>query len=218
MIKMKFNKLKEFIVRTGASKSKIRRFYNNHTDLYAETKMKGIWRMYPIEHERYFDSEVMFEENKALRQENKAMKNLIECLGQKNSLEYTLWGMEWSFFITVAYRNERNQKSCYKQMSGLYYQLIEKYGDKTTINIFFTTEPFVDRKGYHNHFLLYVENAAFHKLVTQDIMDYFSYDRIDFNVYDKLKAGVWYIAKGGLDGEDYDIMGNNLPSNIRKSA
>lgn len=215
---MKYEKLGEFLDRINKSKSTLRRFYNSNEDLYSETKMKGKWRVYPIEHAKFFDSEIMFEENKMLRLENKSMRNLIECLAERNSLEYTLWQMDWSFFITVAYKNERNKMSCFRQMSGLYDSLIEKYGRDTALNLFFTTEPFTDRSGYHNHLVLYVENEALHGKITKDINDYFSYDRVDFSTYDKCKAGLWYMSKAGLIGEDYDILGNNLGGNLRKSA
>ena len=215
---MKYDTLNEFIIRTGKSRSSIIRFYNKNKELDAETKWRGKWKVYPIEHAKYFDSEIMHAENKALQSENQSMKNLINCLAEQNSLEYTLWGMDWSFFVTVAYKNERNQKSCYRQMSGLYNHLIEKYGADTALNLFFTTEAFAERKGYHNHFILYVENKALHDKITKDIIEYFSYDRVDFRAYDKCKAGLWYISKNGLYGEDYDIMGNNLGGNLKKIA
>lgn len=216
--KMKYDKLKEFMKRTGKSKSKIGRFYKLYPDLHSETTMKGKWRVYPIEHARYFDSEMMFDENKALRLENQSMKNLIKCLTEKNSLQYRLWEMDWSFFGTVAYKNDRNQKSCYRQMSGLYDSLIDKYGNDTALNLFFTTEPFANRDGYHNHFVIFVEDTALHQKVINDIEAYFSYDRVDIKQYDKLRAGLWYMSKDGLSDEDYDLLGNNLGGKIRKTA
>ncbi|PZR23783.1 MAG: hypothetical protein DI539_02085 [Flavobacterium psychrophilum] len=215
---MKYYKLEEFIDKTKSSKSTIYRFYVDNKDLFGETKMKGKWRVYPIEHIRYFDSEVMFEENKMLRSENKSMRNLIDCLTEKNSLEYTLWGMDWSYFLTVAYKNERNKKSCFRQMHGLYNTLIDKYGADTALNMFFTTEPFANREGYHNHFMIYVEDKTLHKKVIADVNQFFSYDRLDVAEYDQYKAGLWYMSKGGLVGEDYDILGNNLGYTNKKSA
>jgi hypothetical protein len=85
---MKFDTMEQFMKRTGKSRSKINRFYKANKELASETKMKGKWKMYPVEHLRYFNSEVMFAENKALRLENNSMKNLIKCLAEKNSLQY----------------------------------------------------------------------------------------------------------------------------------
>lgn len=212
---MKYDKLQEFINRTKSSKSSIHRFYKQNDNLFAETRMKGKWRMYPVEHVRYFNSEIMFEENKQLRTENNGMKNLIKCLGDINSLQYTLWHMDWSYFMTVAYKNERNQKSCFKQMHGLYNFLIYKYGADTGLNIFFTTEAFTDRSGYHNHFMIYIKNTSLHKKIIDDINEFFLYDRVDVQKYDKLKAGLWYMSKNGLLDEYYDVLGNNLSKNIK---
>jgi hypothetical protein len=74
--------------------------------------------------------------------------------------------------------------------------------------LFFTTEPFTNRTGYHNHFVIYVENNKLHEQVVNDIQEYFSYDRVDVGAYDKYKAGLFYIAKDGLTGEDWDFIYN----------
>ena len=215
---MKYDNLKEFIKRTKSSKSTIYRFYNKNEELFAETKMKGNKRMYPVDHVRYFDSEIMFDENKVLRLENNSMRNLIDCLVDKNSLQYTLWEMDWSFFFTVAYKSERNKKSCFRQMHGLYDTLNNKYGQATTIRLFFTTEPHSNRKGYHNHFVIYIEDKKLHEQVTEDIKEYFSYDRVDIGLYERHKAGIFYMSKTGLVNEDWDILGNNLDADTKLSA
>lgn len=207
---MKYDTMEQFIERTGRSRSKINRFYKANPELDAETKFKGKWKMYPVEHLRYFKSEVMFDENKTLRLENDKMKSLLKCLQERNSLESTLWFLDWTFFVTVAYKNERNKKSCYRQMTGFYDFIINKYGADTALNMFFTTEPFTDRNGYHNHFVIFIEDQSLHSAIIADISNYFSFDRVDVKEYDQLKAGLWYISKGGLSGEDYDILGNNL--------
>lgn len=86
---MKYEDLKKFIVRTKASKSTIYRFYKKNEDLFAETKKPNRERLFPVDHARYFDSEIMFDENKILRQENKSMRSLIDCLADKESLQHT---------------------------------------------------------------------------------------------------------------------------------
>jgi hypothetical protein len=215
---MKYDTMEQFIERTGRSRSKINRFYKANPELDAETKFKGKWKMYPVEHLRYFKSEIMFDENKTLRLENDKLKSLLKCLQERNSLESTLWFLDWTFFVTVAYKNERNKKSCYRQMIGLYEFLLDKYGADSALNFFFTTEPFTNRSGYHNHFVLYTEDTRLHEVVANDIRNYFTYDRVDIQAYDLHQAGLWYMSKKGLEGEDYDIKGNNLGGKLRKAA
>jgi len=206
---MKYEDLEKFLVTIKRSKSTLRRFYNKNTDLTAEIKTKGSKKVYPISHARYFDSEVMFDENKVLRQENQSMRNLIDCLVDKDSLQYKLWTMEWSLFATVAYKTDRNKKGCFKQMNALFEHLTAKY-EGTVIRMFFTTEEFTDRKGCHSHFILYVENRDLHEQVVSDIRTFFSFDRTDFKAYDKYKAGLFYVSKTGLVNEDWDILFNRL--------
>ena len=211
---MKHENLKEFIASTKTSKSTIYRFYRKNKELFEETKMKNGKRVFPIEHLKYFDSEIMFEENKVLRMENQSMRNLIDCLVDKNSLQYRLWQLDWDFFFTIAYKSDRNKKSCFRQMHSMYETIISKYGDETGIRIFFTTEPFTNRTGFHNHFVLHVENKKLHQHIVEEIKHHFSYDRVDIRIYDKYKAGLFYVSKDGLVNEDWDLLGNNLGKEI----
>lgn len=211
---MKNENLKEFIASTKTSKSTIYRFYRKNKELFEETKMKNGKRVFPIEHLKYFDSEIMFEENKVLRMENQSMRNLIDCLVDKNSLQYRLWQLDWDFFFTIAYKSDRNKKSCFRQMHSVYETLISKYGDETGVRIFFTTEPFTNRTGFHNHFVLHVENKKLHQQIVEEIKRHFSYDRVDVGIYDKYKAGLFYVSKDGLVNEDWDVLGNNLGKEI----
>ena len=211
---MKHENLKEFIASTKTSKSTIYRFYRKNKELFEETKMKNGKRVFPIEHLKYFDSEIMFEENKVLRMENQSMRNLIDCLVDKNSLQYRLWQLDWDFFFTIAYKSDRNKKSCFRQMHSVYETLISKYGDETGVRIFFTTEQFTNRTGFHNHFVLHVENKKLHQQIVEEIKRHFSYDRVDVGIYDKYKAGLFYVSKDGLVNEDWDVLGNNLGKEI----
>jgi hypothetical protein len=206
---MKYENLKKFIISTKASKSTIYRFYKKNEDLFLETTIPNGKRLFPADHARYFDSEIMFEENKILRQENQSMRNLIDRLADKTSLQHTFWHMDWSFFFTVAYKNERNKTSCFKQMHGLYDYLNEKYQDSTELRLFFTTEPFTNRKGHHNHFVIHIEDKKFHEQIVTDIQEYFNYDRVDVSAYDRYKAGLFYMSKEGLSGEDWDFINNS---------
>jgi len=208
---MKFENIKEFIITTKSSKSRIYRFYQRNKDLFIETKMKSGKRVFPVDHARYFDSEIMFDENKLLRQENQSMKNLIDCcLIDKDSLQLRLWRLNWSFFITVAYKLERNKKSCFRQMHGLYEHLEKKYGDVTALRLFFTSEPFTNRTGYHNHLVLDISEKKLRQEILAEVQNYFCYDRVDVGIYDQYKAGIFYMTKEGTMTEDWDILGNNL--------
>lgn len=215
---MKRENLKEFIKRTKSSKSTIYRFYKKNNELWLETKIPNGKRLFPVEHAKYFDSEIMFDENKVLRLENQSMRNLIDCLMDKDSLQQTLWYMEWSFFVTVAYQAERNKKSCFRMMNAMYEDLVTKYGELTQIRIFFTTEPFNNRKGYHNHFVLYVSNKKIHEQVLESINEFFNSDRLEIKQYDKYKAGIFYSCKEGLVSEDWDILFNNVREKERLLA
>lgn len=205
---MKRENIKKFITRTKTSKSTIYRFYRKNEELWRETILKSNKRLFPIEHAKYFDSEIMFDENKVLRSENQSMRNLIDCLMDKDSLQQTLWYLDWSFFATIAYKLERNKKSCFMMMHAMYDSLISKYGDQTEIRIFFTTEAFTDRKGYHNHLALYISNKNLQENIINDIVEFFSFDRVEFKLYDKYKAGLFYISKEGLVNEDWDLLFN----------
>lgn len=206
----KIENLQEFIRSTKTSKSTIYRFYKKNEELFTETIMKSNKRFYPEEHIRYFNSEIMFEENKVLRIENQSMKNLIECLADKNSFPARLWHMDWTFFYTVAYKSDRNKKSCYRMMNAMYDELIKEFGENTEIRLFFTTEVFPNRIGCHNHLVVYVKNESLKDEVINAIDTFFSYDKVQAKDYDKLKAGLFYVAKSGLHLEDWDILGNNL--------
>ncbi len=212
---MKIEPLKEFVKRTQVSESTIKRFYRNNPELKAEV-VKRKKNYYPIEHARYFNSEIMFDENKQLRQENSSMRNVINSLMDKESMQSTLWYMDWSYFCTAAYKLERNKKSCRRMMGGLYENLLERYGDRTTIRLFYTTEPFANRNGYHNHFVIYISNKALENAIIDDISLYFEYDRLDCKIYDPYKAALFYMVKNGIHGDDWDLLGNNLDAEGEK--
>ena len=214
---MEYNDIKEFGKKTRKGKSTIYRFYKKYGYLWDETRLDKK-RLFPDSHIKYFNSEILFDENQVLKQENETMKRLIDCLMDKENLQQKLWKMDWSYFFTVAYKKERNKKSCFRQMHSMSEMLIKKYGDESEIRLFFTTEPFSNRKGYHNHFVIHIENKRLEEQIIEEICSFFEYDRVDFNRYDKYKAGIFYIAKGGLVNEDWDILGNNLGDEAVKNA
>jgi hypothetical protein len=214
---MQIENIKEFEKRTKNSKSTIYRFYRKNPELWNETKKKGNKRIFPVTHAKYFDSEIMFDENKILTQENRSMKNVIDCIIEKDSLQARLWFMEWSFFVTVAYSHERNKKGCYRMMNGLYDELINKYGEMVEVRMFFTTEPFTNRNGFHNHFVMFCSDKKLNEVIQNDIENYFAGNRLAIEPYNKYEAGLFYIVKEGLVNEDWDILGNRL-SEAAKAA
>jgi hypothetical protein len=217
-VRIRYESIKDFSEKAGVSSRTVYRFYNKNGDLFGEAILKGSKRYLPVEHLKYFSSEVMFDENKVLRLENNSMRNLINCLVDKNSLAARLWYMEWTFFFTVAYKAERNKKSCFRMMNEIYERLEAKYGDDTDLRMFFTTEPFNNRKGFHNHFVLSVKDASLREQIVNEIKEFFSYDRVEVGIYDRFKGCLFYISKEGLVNEDWDILGNNLDGKTLKDA
>lgn len=94
----------------------------------------------------------------------------------------------------------------------MYDYLNDKYKDSKKLRLFFTTEPFTNRNGYHNHFVIYVEDKKLHEQIVADIQEYFNYDRVDVSIYDRYKAGLFYMSKDGLSGEDWDFINNSSNS------
>ncbi|MBY8963865.1 hypothetical protein KJK34_13980 [Flavobacterium sp. D11R37] len=202
---MKYEKMNKFIKTTGKSRTTIYRFYEKNPELKEETKLKGNRRYIPEGHAKYFDSEKMFDEYKTLEQQNKSMRNLLECLADKDSFPSLFWHMDWSFFYTIAYKTERNKKSCFKVMTAMYEHLLNKFGEETGLRLFFTTEQFTNRKGCHSHFVIHVDNKKLKEAIVNEIAVFFEYDRVEVKIYDRNQAGVYYIAKDGLQGEDWDF-------------
>ena len=208
---MKYETIKEFIKSAKTSRSSIYRFYNKRPDLLNKTKIENRKRVIPTTHRKYFNMEIMQDEYDIMCSENKSMKNLIDGLMDKESLCRTLWDMDWTYFITVAYKADRNKKSCYRMMDALYEHLVTTF-PKATIRMFFTTEKFTNRDGYHNHFTLYASNDYYQWIIQETIKDFFQFDRTDIAYYDPYKAGLFYIAKDGLVNEDWDLFGSDLKS------
>jgi hypothetical protein len=215
---MKIESIKEFTKRIKKSKSTVYRFYERNPELWLETKLKSNKRLLPVEHAKYFDSILMYDQNKVLMLENKSMKNLIDGLMDKDSLPSTLWYKDWSLFITVAYKNEKNKKGCFRVMNAYYDSLIQKYGKNNEVRMFFTTEPFTNRAGYHNHFVLYVSDYKLLDEIQKGLKDFFLYDRVDAEPYNKYEGGLFYAVKNGLVNEDWDVLENKPSIGIKDNT
>lgn len=208
---MKYEDIDTFAERVGKNRRTIFRFYEKYLELKSETKKKGK-RLIPIAHEKFWNPEMLFEENKTLSDSNRMMQNLLDYLHEnKNPLANKFWGLDWSYFVSVDYKHERNKNYSISMMNKLYEMLEKKYGKDTTIRMFFTTEPFANRNnGQHNHFMIYVENKTLGKGVLNEIKKFFQHDRVDSSDYTKYKGGLFYMTKEGTQGTDWDILGNNL--------
>lgn len=210
---MELEHIDKFCKRIKYGRNKVFKFYKNHKELKSETRLIKNKRMVPVSHEKYFNLDEMIGENKALIAERESTRNLIDCLIDKNSLVLKFWQMQWHFFVTIAYKLERNKKSCYRQIFSFYDDMIDKYGNESGLNLFFTTEPFTNRKGFHNHLVIGVGDVNLRQQIAEEIRTYFSYDRVDIKPYDRYKAGLFYMSKEGLVGDDWDILGNDLKGN-----
>ena len=97
-----------------------------------------------------------------------------------------------------------SKNECYDKMSDLFEEL-KKRVPNNEIRMYFTTEKYKNRKGHHNHIILFVENKNW--LVESLIIDeLFINDRVDFKPYDKYNSGLFYIGKENSKGTDWDIF------------
>jgi hypothetical protein len=136
----------------------------------------------------------------------KQMENTIDCLKRKDSIEQHLSYFQWDYFITIAYEQPLSKKQCFTEMSKLYEKINST--SKGTNRMFFVTEPFNNRTGYHNHFILKssLNKEELIKLISSQLPK----GKLDIKTYDPHLAGFFYICKKGVKGEDWDILGNRL--------
>lgn len=135
------------------------------------------------------------------------MSNTIECMHRTGTLEQHLSFLNWDYFVTISYKDSLSSKKCFSAMSEL-YEKIEAYSFSGDCRMFFTTEPFSNRKGYHNHLVLKMD--ANQETVKRFIEKYAPIGRVDIKPYDRELAGVFYVAKEKYKSDDWDLLGNNL--------
>ena len=206
---MKHQVIEEFEKTTNRTAKTIGRFYKKYPALKKETIKNGRKpRKYPTSHAKYFSMENMIKEYNIAEGEVKCMQNVLDKLYVNDSIPTTMWYRRWTFFVTVAYRQERNRNSCRRRMDTCFKLLNKKYGNRTKIEMFYNTEPHTNRKSFHNHFVIYIENQALHQKVVKDLNLFFKSDRVDCQKYDKYKGAVYYTAKHGLQGINWDFHKN----------
>lgn len=76
----KFIPLKEFTKLSGVSRSNVLRFYAKNSEIKSDTFLIKNKRFYPIYHVKFFNSQIMFDENRRLLIENKNLKEIISKL------------------------------------------------------------------------------------------------------------------------------------------
>ena len=136
--------------------------------------------------------------------ENKSLKNNIDKLRSSDLLGTTLSQMKWSNFITISHKKNLSIDECYDSMSILYNSIIEAY-PKSEVRMFFTTEPYKDRQGHHNHIILFVENKNY--IVIEKLIKHkYSDSIIDIQEFDPYQPAIFYSAKKGLPGLGWDFF------------
>ena len=141
--------------------------------------------------------------NEIVRSRQKS--NTIECLfSKKETLEYRLSQMHWDYFVTIAYEEALNKDRCFTVMHQLYEDL-KTMSFGSDVAMFFTTEPFTNRKGCHNHFVLRINAEP--ELLRDFIQEKAPKGRVDLKRYDRELAGVFYICKDGIKDIDWDLPG-----------
>jgi hypothetical protein len=148
-----------------------------------------------------------------LIEHNRQLSRTIRCMHQTNTLEQHLSFLEWDYFITIAYKDNFNKKDCFDMMHVLYRHLTIPTITGDT-RMFFTTESFTNRFGYHNHLIL--KSNCNKTTLEQLISSCLPYARIDIRPYNRELAGVFYVAKEGANGTDWDLLGNNLSAEGQK--
>ena len=140
---MRLENIDEFARRVNRKRRTIFDFYRKNPELKLETKKKGIRRYIPVEHEKYWKSELLFNDNKKLNEDIRMTKNLVDYL-HSNKCPYGnyFWGLEWTHFIGINYKEERSKDYCVTIMKKCFELLNKEFGHRTTLRLLFSTEAF----------------------------------------------------------------------------
>lgn len=179
----------------------------------------------------------LISQNKVINNRNRQLSNTIKLLPEaydnntteRNllTLEQYLFLFDWDYFVTIAYRESLPQEECFQLMHKLYSIFEESTANKTT-RMFFSTEPFNNRKGYHNHFILKSSLAI--EEIEKIIKKVTPEGRVDIRKYDRELAGTFYISKESRKRkywdvsnsqrreEGWDLLGNKLKLEALKFA
>ena len=204
LIMKEYLKRKDFLKKARISKSK---FYRDKIGLidkykhYEKPLFKKIVKEVKIHHillQEYVDDYWV-----KLESLNNKQQNIINIFKNPNSIEKHLLKHDWKIFATVSPKHDWTEEQCRNQMSKL-FELIKDINDE--VKLFWTSEPFTNRSGYHNHFLIEFSDDNNYLVVKEKVKKYFKGNKVDVQKYDNTKLGAFYICKKGLNGESWDIL------------
>ena len=200
--------MNEFLTKIEVSRSTVNRFYKKYIEKGKERKRNGKKLLIPETHIKYFNFDLMLENEVRIMERMENMQNLLDCIRHKQDMPTFLYQMEWDIFGTISYRDELSAKNCYNRMKKLWNKIESKYQINNSLRMYFTTEHYGLRDGYHNHFVIYSENKKYLEGIKLLINNMFKMDRVDQEEYDPYDSGVYYITKDGNQGEKWDIYIN----------
>jgi hypothetical protein len=203
---LKYLLKKEFLKQAETSNSTLYNFYNKYPKLWEECILTSNRRLIPVDHIKYFKLEKMIVDSINRLKEIEDLKSFLDHIKNCNpdDLRLSLWRDDWDIYGTVSYKNELTRSSCRNSMSKLFNHLEHHYKHETSLRMFFNTEPYSVRNGHHNHFIMHISNKELINEVNNSIVNFFQYDHVDLQPYDKYQAGVFYICKKGFIDENWD--------------
>ncbi|WP_282017365.1 hypothetical protein [Salegentibacter mishustinae] len=205
---MKYLLKKEFIKEADTSKSTLYKFYKKYPNLMDETKLVRNRRLIPTAHMKYFSTEAMLEDSIRKEEKIEELKSFLDHIRncEPDDFRLSLWRADWDIFGTISYKYELSRSHCERKLRELFRHLEHHFLHKTNLRMFFNTEQYELRGGHHNHFIMHCSNPAILKDVKESIKQFFSYDRVDLQPYDKYRPATFYICKDGLNDEDWDDL------------
>ncbi|MDR5591895.1 hypothetical protein [Christiangramia sp. SM2212] len=203
---MKYYSMNEFLNKIEVSRSTVSRFYSKYTQKADERKPSGKRLLIPETHIKYFNFDLMLEDEARINKRMRNMEKLLDCIRHKEDMPTFLFQMEWNIFGTISYRDELSSKSSYNRMQKIWNKIETKYKVNNSLRMYFTTEHYGIRDGHHNHFVIYSENKKYLEDINLMIKNMNKFDRVDLEEYDPYDSGIYYISKDGNKGERWDIF------------
>ncbi|WP_157514538.1 hypothetical protein [Christiangramia portivictoriae] len=188
------------------SKSSVYRLINKYPHLKKQTKLVSNRKLIPLVFRKYFNMDLMIEDEKRLLDDSNDKKQLIDLILENPNKANFFWKMDWDLFVTVSYKNEMTSLACHNKMTKLFHNLQHYNEHESSLRMLFTTEEYGVRDGRHNHFVLHSTNKSIIPAIELYIKEQFSFDHVYIDDYNKYKPGVHYICKDGLQGDSWDYL------------
>jgi len=142
----------------------------------------------------------------------KAFRNLPTNLNHKQGIKRFLQMHNWTFMVSVNFRNGYGEVSTRHRMEAFFRKLRIKF-PRTNLTFFFVTERNSARNGMHSHFLLSM-GEEYSKAKVQDFIEkHFKgygeeqYADVLIEEFDKSKDGIGYLLKElKLQPDGYDFL------------